>query len=177
MVMRIGLRTVKQLSTAKSEHLCADCGRLFKECGEPSYFEECRHEDWGRFKPKNTESSFGAFPHMTGAELITKERQRQIEKEGWTSEHDADIHHSEGQLAVAAKCYLDLYHYHTHTYAAYYFNQARTAWPWDLKWFKPTPDDPIRELIKAGALIAAEIDRLQQPDRKIRQVHEYPEGI
>jgi len=26
--------------------------------------------------------------------------------------------------------------------------------------WKPTPDDRVRELVKAGALIAAEIDRL-----------------
>lgn len=28
--------------------------------------------------------------------------------------------------------------------------------------FKPTPDDRIRELVKAGALIVAEIERLQR---------------
>ena len=33
-------------------------------------------------------------------------------------------------------------------------------WPWNVVWWKPTPDDRIRELAKAGALIAAEIDRL-----------------
>jgi len=32
--------------------------------------------------------------------------------------------------------------------------------PWNVVWWKPTPDDRIRELAKAGALIAAEIDRL-----------------
>lgn len=33
-------------------------------------------------------------------------------------------------------------------------------WPWDLKrHWKPTPGDPVRQLVKAGALIAAEIDR------------------
>jgi hypothetical protein len=34
-------------------------------------------------------------------------------------------------------------------------------WPWDQDWWKPSPD-PIRNLVKAGALIAAEIDRLQR---------------
>lgn len=33
-------------------------------------------------------------------------------------------------------------------------------WPWDEMLWKPTPDDRIRELAKAGALIATEIDRL-----------------
>lgn len=31
----------------------------------------------------------------------------------------------------------------------------------ETKWRKPTPDDRVHELVKAGALIAAEIDRLQ----------------
>lgn len=36
---------------------------------------------------------------------------------------------------------------------------ARTNWPWREESFKPS-DDQIRNLTKAGALIAAEIDRL-----------------
>ncbi|WP_373400076.1 hypothetical protein V8V91_10940 [Algoriphagus halophilus] len=45
----------------------------------------------------------------TGIELIAEERQRQIEKEGWTSEHDAK--HKNGELAHAAATYAmtDLY--------------------------------------------------------------------
>jgi hypothetical protein len=35
------------------------------------------------------------------------------------------------------------------------------GWPWDEKWWKPSTN-PIRNLVKAGALIAAEIDRLQR---------------
>lgn len=42
---------------------------------------------------------------------------------------------------------------------------APAGWPWHPKWWKPTPDDRIRELAKAGALIAAEIDRLQRMER------------
>jgi hypothetical protein len=34
-------------------------------------------------------------------------------------------------------------------------------WPWDLSWLKPSPD-PKHNLVKAGALIAAEIDRLNR---------------
>lgn len=36
------------------------------------------------------------------------------------------------------------------------------AWPWEARFWKPCPDDRARELVKAGALIAAEIDRLQR---------------
>jgi len=36
-----------------------------------------------------------------------------------------------------------------------------TSWPWDEEWWKPD-NDAVRNLAKAGALIAAEIDRLQR---------------
>ena len=39
----------------------------------------------------------------TGIELISKERQRQIEEEGWTPEHDNQ--HTEGELALVAALY------------------------------------------------------------------------
>ena len=80
----------------------------------------------------------------SGIELIAKERQRQIEAEGWTPEHDDQ--HVHGELADAAACYVD---------------GNPVGWPWDEKWWKPS-SDPIRNLAKAGALIAAEIDRLQR---------------
>ena len=95
-----------------------------------------------------------------GVGLIAAERKRQVEAEGWTPEHDDD--HSDGSLAVAAACYA------TQANQGLYENgmKARDAmltyWPWDWGWWKPTPDNRIRELVKAGALIAAEIDRLQR---------------
>lgn len=82
---------------------------------------------------------------MTGTELIAAERQRQINAEGWTPEHDAE--HDGGELVDAAACYLVP-------------RLAHAYWPWSRDWWKPTPDDRVRELVKAGALIAAEIDRL-----------------
>jgi hypothetical protein len=42
---------------------------------------------------------------------------------------------------------------------------TRTDWPWNDDDWKPSPD-PIRNLVKAGALIAAEIDRLQGAERR-----------
>lgn len=88
----------------------------------------------------------------TGIELIAEERQRQIEKEGWTAEHD-NLHYA-GALACAGACYaLDVVGYH---------KTAEDCWEWERKWWKPTPNDPVRQLVKAGALIAAEIDRLQR---------------
>ena len=95
----------------------------------------------------------------TGIELIAEERQRQIDVEGWTKEHDAN--HQNNELAKAAICYADpnIYYHQESRYLK--FRMPNDFWPeqWDIHWFKPT--DRIRDLVKAGALIAAEIDRLQ----------------
>lgn len=91
---------------------------------------------------------------MNGAERILAERKRQIDSEGWTSEHDAS--HAEGVLASAGLCYA---------YAAIspdLFGVGKnvpTSWPFEVDAWKPS-SDPVRNLEKAGALIAAEIDRL-----------------
>ena len=92
---------------------------------------------------------------MTGIDYIAKERQRQIEKEGWTPEHDDE--HIFEELAQAAACYA-----HPNRVNRLYM----VGWPvdWDLKWWKPSEksdiDGRIKELTKSGAMIAAEIDRL-----------------
>ena len=91
---------------------------------------------------------------MNGSERIAAERQRQIEEEGWTPEHDAE--YTNGELAGAAIAY---------TIATLIPNDRGEPewWPWDSDWWKPS-DDPIRNLEKAGALLAAEIDRLERQE-------------
>jgi hypothetical protein len=84
----------------------------------------------------------------TGIEIIAAERERQINEEGWTAMHDRQ--HCGEELATAAACYA------LPRYSRKWFN----IWPWHPQWWKPTPNDRVRELSKAGALIAAEIDRL-----------------
>lgn len=98
----------------------------------------------------------------TGIELIAEERQRQVEVEGWTAKHDKDENWN-GQMARAAASYalgsktvaISL------EYIGNSINVRHRIWPWLDYWWKPSPDNRIRELQKAGALIAAEIDRLQ----------------
>lgn len=106
---------------------------------------------------------------MTGVEMIAAERQHQIDEENYTVEHDAG--HTDGELAKAAACYA--VHAGTglsgrwgcppgdpYTGARY----KPLGWPFELRFWKPT-DDPVRDLAKAGALIAAEIDRLHRAPR------------
>lgn len=96
----------------------------------------------------------------TGVELISDERQRQIEKEGWTLAHDF-FECPYGQLVDAAISYAL-----TEEERKKLCRLAKTdedvppTWPFEKAYWEPCPDDRIKELVKAGALIAAEIDRL-----------------
>ena len=38
--------------------------------------------------------------------------------------------------------------------------RQRQIWPWEETWWKPASNNRIKDLVRAGALIAAEIDRL-----------------
>ena len=97
---------------------------------------------------------------MNGAERIAAERQRQIEMEGWTSKHDDQWNN--GELARAAMCYcMEPAHIEDGDE-----NVVPSEWPWFWEDWKPTPDNRIRELEKAGALIAEEIDRLLRLEGK-----------
>jgi hypothetical protein len=91
----------------------------------------------------------------TGTDLITVERQRQISVEGWSAEHDDQ--HLDGELAVAAACYAMPAFCRTMCSST---PGVQAIWPWGVEWWIPCPTDRVRELVKAGALVAAEIDRL-----------------
>lgn len=97
----------------------------------------------------------------TGIELIAEERQRQIEVKGWTQDHDKS--HGDESIAYAAACYA-IPKNGRNIYAGQggLSNVIRVLWPWNITWWKPTPENRIRELQKAGALIAAEIDRIMK---------------
>lgn len=81
---------------------------------------------------------------------VLAERRRQVVQEGWTPEHD-DAHDS-GEMALAAAAYA---------------SESITGhggmpgfWPWACEWWKPGAGR--RMLVKAGALILAEIERLDR---------------
>lgn len=101
----------------------------------------------------------------TGIDLIAAERQRQIDGEGFTCERDDS--YTADELAEAAICYA----IPPNKRAMVVCRCGKTTpvhWPkdWSADWWKPgegtTTSGRIRELAKAGALIAAEIDRLQR---------------
>lgn len=75
---------------------------------------------------------------------ITHERKRQVVVEGFSRLRD-DLH-VHGELAQAAACYAA--------------GEYSDIWPFDEEWWKP--EMPRRNLIKAAALIVAEIERLDR---------------
>lgn len=85
---------------------------------------------------------------------VTAERRRQIEVEGWIPEHD-DNEHDFGSLARAAACYA----LGRSTIRAPHSADV-ILWPWDIASWKPSNDR--RNLVKAGALILAEIERIDR---------------
>lgn len=110
----------------------------------------------------------------TGIELIAAERQRQLDVEGYDAAHDDE--HVEGEIALAAALYASpILLYAKEDYA----NQIRFSdpWPWEDSFDRRAVVNGgnviaanstlgtakrIRQLEKAGALIAAEIDRLRR---------------
>ena len=93
-----------------------------------------------------------AEAHMSKAlEDIAAERQRQIDAEGWTPEHDDK--HGGGELAIAAATYA----LHSAGRRMHRPGSCPVNWPWDISWWKPTT--PYRDLVKAAALIVAELER------------------
>lgn len=117
-----------------------------------------------------------------GAGLIAEERRRQVEVEGWTEEHDDD--HAGPALALAGICYaaaatdVDIREFDEDDGDF----RIRDPWPWgDRRWDKREKharrgqteekrrSGRIRCLVIAGALLAAEIDRLLRERRQPRR--------
>lgn len=105
-----------------------------------------------------------AFASVAARDVID-ERRRQISVEGWTPQHDDA--HDKGEMAGAAACYVmqavvdDIGRRDLQTTI---LRTIRELWPWSAHWWKPT--SRRRDLVKAAALIIAEIERL---DRAARQ--------
>ena len=94
----------------------------------------------------------------TECELIEEERVRQLSKEGWSAEHDD--RHDRFELTKAAMCYCAVDAVDVGAFAMLY----KFLWPWAPEYWKPGYGQAgtVRSLVNAGALIAAEIDRINR---------------
>ncbi len=85
---------------------------------------------------------------------VAAERRRQVENEGYDPAHDDE--HDNGSMAEAAASYA----YQAHNSKPCPAGKPPQGWPWDAEWWKP--GNSRRMLVKAGALILAEIERLDR---------------
>jgi hypothetical protein len=104
----------------------------------------------------------------TGVELIAEERQRQIDIEGYNEEHDSQHKVSEfisaaGSYADSAVMYALKEEGATNDALTNGIPFLKKSFVWGYDAFKPT--GCLKDLIKAGALIAAAIDRLQNKNK------------
>jgi hypothetical protein len=111
-------------------------------------------------KPGNLAMVYAVADMTFAARDVLAERRRQISDEGWSLDHDDK--HIRGELGAAAAAYAAPRREQTF---------SRTIWPitWGREWFKRVGrNDDLRErrrdLVKAGALILAEIERI---DRRV----------
>lgn len=117
--------------------------------------------DWG-MEPTHWWMYLPAAPQAPALDIsqaardVLAERQRQISAEGWTPEHDDE--HGDGSMAMAAAAYAvaSIENEYSLASACELFSWSG----WAKAWWKPST--PRRDLIKAGALILAEIERLDR---------------
>lgn len=108
---------------------------------------------------------------MSALDDVAAERRRQIEVEGWSADHD-DLHDS-GQMARAAAwytmnasyvgrsdCLNDVADTHHELHKIFSAEHSAFSWPWLRKWWKPK--NARHDLVKAAALIVAEIERIDR---------------
>jgi hypothetical protein len=116
----------------------------------------------GRFKVRDAEQV-----KITGIEIIAAERERQIGI-GYTPEHDDE--HDLGELGLAAALYALPYDAKVGNEPLLKqddFIGLHIALETGCNFFVDPEPDKLRRLAKAGALIAAEIDRVIRADAAI----------
>ena len=90
---------------------------------------------------------------------VLLERKRQIKVEGWSHSHDDN--HDAGALAAAGAAYALEASCKLNPYSQQGLEAGPPEfWTWDTKWWKPK--DPRRDLVRAAALIIAEIERMDR---------------
>ena len=83
----------------------------------------------------------------TAIDLVKKEREKQISKHGYTTAHDRQ--HPKKAVLYGALAYLNS--------VIYSPTVGTEDWPFEEESFKPEGD--IKNLVKAAAMIIAEIDK------------------
>jgi hypothetical protein len=95
-------------------------------------------------------------------EDIVAERERQVKKEEFSPERDDNYKGYELPLAAAAYVSFAGTSPRMREWMREKASRPPIMWPstWDVKWWKPST--PRRDLVKAAALIIAEIERIDR---------------
>jgi hypothetical protein len=138
-------------------HLCHGCGHIWRPADVPTNgvqaVKTTGNADSPIATPAPTVQAETGEAITDAASDVLSERARQIGAEGWTPAHNDQYKH--GDLASAAACYATRGRYHYPT-----SGKPGPTWPWPPEWWKPTTYR--RNLVKAGALILAEIERIDR---------------
>lgn len=94
---------------------------------------------------------------MLAIDDVIAERHRQQAIEGWTAEHDDQ--HQHGEMASAAACYASMGRFMNPNHG-----NPPANFPWAKEWWKP--GNYRRNLVKAAALMLAEIERIDRAEMK-----------
>ena len=137
---------ITTLRDALQELVDRDC-RVFDRTLEIAFESNDRAYRAVRLAREAYQAAEAPAPMTAAATDVLAERRRQVEAEGWTATHDDQ--HRNGELAVAAVCY-----------AIYIDSEPPRMWPFDPTWWRPVSDR--RNLVKAAALLLAEIERLDR---------------
>lgn len=131
------------------------------------------NDEWlGPISPSDAEQLIELRKVMSGGiGVIARERARQVQEKGYTNEHDDE--HDVGELGLAAALYALPYGYEMGNEPLITqddFINLHITLETGCDFILPPEPDKFRRLAKAGALIAAEIDRLQrlnpQPEKE-----------
>jgi hypothetical protein len=156
-------------SIVEGSYVSSDFATIVHERGYPykgriNLFTPFKHEAHNKNITELVNAKLAEWEKLTGVELIAQERKRQIEVEGFSAEHDDEL--INGELSNAAACYAL-----SPEYLAMTFDDdgsfLHTVFPFNMEWYKQTMGDRKRDLVKAGALVAAELDRLNRMEAKL----------
>lgn len=96
--------------------------------------------------------------------LVKAEREKQINKHGYTSEHDDK--HWDGSIADAAACYAatgSVYLKYELTDGSFNYPPL---FPWNHEWLKKEEKTRKEQIITACAMLMAEYERLERLEAK-----------
>ncbi|WP_257232167.1 hypothetical protein, partial [Acinetobacter sp. YH01020] len=110
------------------------------------------------------EAKAQAVPEGFAIKDVINERQRQINQEFYSTENDDE--YEQNELLRAAVCYAENVVRRGWVFDSnfgpdvYQEEEVPDLWPWDLDFWKPK--NPRRDLVRAAALIIAEIERIDR---------------